>query len=158
MFDEEVTDRDILDFGGVGDVRSTTGEGMAFGGGKADAMGAIAFPVSTSLRLVVDAVDRGVRATSLLLPPDAALATSGRLRRGTSETDGSGVKVTLLAAAFEIVDDALDPALEAELLCSLGFFWTCPFSAMVSKTILVLSSFFKACLRGMSLPYLETVE
>ena len=88
MCDVEVTDRGILDFGGVGDVRSTTaGEGIAFGGGRADAMGAIAFPMSTSLRLVVDAADRGVNVASLSLPPDAALATSGRLRRGTSETD-----------------------------------------------------------------------
>ena len=70
MRDVEVTDCDILDFGGVGVVRSTTtGVGIDFGGGGA---GAIAFPVSTSLRLVVDAVDRGVSTVPLSLPTDAA--------------------------------------------------------------------------------------
>ena len=72
--DVEVTDCDILDFGGVGIVRSTTtGVGIDFGGGGAEAIDEIAaFPASTSLRLVVDAVDRGVRTVPLSLPTDAA--------------------------------------------------------------------------------------
>ena len=121
-----MTDCDMLDFGGValGFVRSTTtGVGIDLGvGGGAEAIGAMAFPASTSLRLVVEVVDRGVRTTSLSLPTDAGLATSGRLLRGTSATDGSGTKATTLDAALETVDDAVDPALDAELLNSLGFF------------------------------------
>ena len=59
---------------------TTTGVGIDFGAGGAEAIAEIvAFPASTSLRLVVEAVDRGVRTAPLSLPPDAALATSGRL-------------------------------------------------------------------------------